>query len=343
MLSQGFVNIWAALAVPVQNGSAQIIAALMAYIGPLFQAAAFAWMLIRLVIQFYEPNANTVQDFLKQMGMAAAVFTLVSVPGEFNYYVTALANGTTGAITNAIAGVFGQGGQVTAASFDQLADKSYSLSVAIMKNVPWYSFKSIPLGIGVMAYNIVTSIAISAIFLAFLIVNVSMSFIIAFGPMFIACIFFPYTRRFFDGWVQALVTAMLSQIFIIALLTLFIVVLLNALGDFAVNLDNGVDIGMLTAAFRNMFVAAAMAILFCLLTWFALKLAASIGGSVGMSMPRIPVREATRAVVSAVSNGSGAAGARGATGPAGAPGPAGSSGGGPTRQYAFNRTVGSAP
>ncbi len=56
-----------------------------------------------------------------------------------------------------------------------------------------------------------------------------MSFIIAFGPLFIAGAFFPYTRRFFDGWVQSLVAAMLTQIFVLALLQLFVAVQSNVL------------------------------------------------------------------------------------------------------------------
>ena len=63
---------------PIQNGSAQIIAAIMAYLGPVFGASVLAYMLITLLIQAYEPNERTAQDLLKQIALAAAIFTLIS-------------------------------------------------------------------------------------------------------------------------------------------------------------------------------------------------------------------------------------------------------------------------
>ena len=92
-----------------------------------------------------------------------------------------------------------------------------------------------------------------------------------------------------------------------------------------------------------------MTFVFLLLTGFALMLAKGISGGVAVSMPRVPIASYGRALASG-GGGGGPPGAgiwtdraRWPPGGGGSGSPIGAAAGLPPRQYAFNRTVGSAP
>ena len=350
MMSTSYQNIWAQIGLPITNGSAQIVTGLMAYVGPIFGAGVLAYLLIRLLIEAYTPNEATVLDFFKQIGLAAAIYTLISQQATFNYYVSGAVTGLTTRITAAIQGAFqGAGGAVTAATFDTLTDRSYALALLVYKQADWYD---VSMGVVIGVYDIVTEGVIAAIFGIWFISSVSLSFIIAFGPLFIAGAFFPYTRRFFDGWVAAVVAAMLTQVFVLALLQLFLGIQTNLLTTTANAFTaNAVDPGNSVPGIRNLCTSLGLTFVFFLLTGFALLLAKGISGGVAVSMPRVPIASYGRALASGGGGGGGPPGGgyRGPAGPAGPPGgggsgsPIGAAAGLPPRQYAFNRTVGSAP
>jgi type IV secretory pathway VirB6-like protein len=100
---------------------------------------------------------------------------------------------------------------------------------------------------------------------SFFVASISMTFIISFGSLFIAGAFFPYTRRFFDGWAGAVVTAALTQIFVVTLLALFVVVqsnMLAALNDTVTGQATGDNAGVFESAIRDLASALAMAAIF---------------------------------------------------------------------------------
>ncbi len=66
VMSNAYANIWQNIALPIQNGSAQIIAAIMAYLGPVFQARVLAYMLITLLIQAYSRTSGPPRTYLSK-------------------------------------------------------------------------------------------------------------------------------------------------------------------------------------------------------------------------------------------------------------------------------------
>ncbi len=142
---------------------------------------------------------------------------------------------------------------------------------------------------------------------------------------------------------------MLTQIFVVALLQLFVAVQSNVLTQLAANSTGApaADAGDSIPGVRDLCTSVGMTLLFCVLTVFALMLAKGISGGVGIALPRVSIAGFGRSLVSgggssrAVAGATGAPGASGASGPGGIPGGAGTAGL-PPRQYAFNRTVGSA-
>lgn len=344
MMSNAFTLIWAAIALPIQNAAGQMVAALMAYVGPEFQAWVLVYILGMLLLAAWMPDDGTdaPMRMFRQIGLAGIIWALISNAATFNYYVTGAVQGVANGVSVAIADVIGGGGApVAAASFDAILDKAFVLGVAVYKSLPWYSPKGWLLGIIVYMYWAIVSTAIAFQYMVFMLASIATSFLVAFGPLFIALGFFPYTRRFFDGWVQVVVTAVLDQIFVIALLSLFVASLSQEIGQLGIGANGAPGAGDYIPQIRNLLVASAMALIFAGLLGFSLKLASSIAGGLGTYTPHIPFGGMVRAV-----GGSGSRGASGSSGPSGGSGPGGpdgSGGGVPPRQFAHNRSIGSAP
>jgi type IV secretory pathway VirB6-like protein len=130
------------------------------------------------------------------------------------------------------------------------------------------------MGVVIGAYDIATESLIAVIFAIWFVSTISLNFVVAFGPLFIAAAFFPYTRRFFDGWVAAVVAAMLTQIFVVALLGLFLGIQSNALTTTAAAFNAGAaDPGNSVPGIRNLCTSLGATFVFVLLVGFTLLLA----------------------------------------------------------------------
>jgi hypothetical protein len=107
--------------------------------------------------------------------------------------------------------------------------------------------------------------------------------LIAFGPLFIACYFFPFTRRYFDGWLSVVVASILTQIFVVGLLSMFLNVMTQVIRNAAVatgtvaagQLGSGSTAGQALL----LLVATVVCTSFTGLTGFLAYVAAKIAGS----------------------------------------------------------------
>jgi len=189
---------------------------------------------------------------------------------------------------------------------------------------------------------IVSVVIIGWLFLLFLLSDVILGFVISFGPLFIACYLFPFTRAFFDGWVRAVVAALLVKIFITALMTLFTVVMMTFVGTvtgtFSTTKGSGAVPGDIATEVVNLVALAAVCSLFGFVGFEMSKLAQSIAGGAHarfQKLPSLPRFGGDRESESSRSSGGGTQ--RQISGPA-----SGAGAEPPPRQFAFDHTVGSA-
>ena len=161
-------------------------------------------------------------------------------------------------------------------------------------------------------------------------------FLIAFGPVFVACYFFPFTRKFCDGWVRTVVAALVTQIFVAGLMSIFVLVITQFITQLSANMSGGgggAPGGDIMNEVVNLLVMLAVFVMFVFLGFYLSRLAQSISGGAHAAFARVPsLRNPFRG---GDKGGGGGGGNRGG----GGSGQAGSGGQAP-RQYAFNKSVG---
>ena len=356
-MPQIFAFLWANVAVPFDAATAQMIAAIQGMIGARFIACVGAYFICTLLIACWGPDEDGFTRFFRQLGLAAVVYTLATTAPAFNTYVAGLIHGIVTAVGNAMAGVLQGGGPLNGIAFDRIATRVYASGLAVYKIIPLFSLKGIAFTIAVLIYWVLSFICLFIMFGIYLLSYIFTDFLISVGPLFIALFFFPYTRNWADGWVRQVATTVLVQIFVVALASFFIFVLNQVLTQVVHGLPVGLAEGGLApagaagdglvSAVMGLLLIAGCCFVFSILTGYIVMAARSIAGGAFNEISRLRVPSAGG--VGGGGGYSGPAGHTGEQGPAGShgqsghAGPAGSAPADPGRQYAFNRSVGSAP
>jgi type IV secretory pathway VirB6-like protein len=170
------------------------------------------------------------------------------------------------------------------------------------------------------------------------------NFVVAFGPLFIALFFFPAARMFFDGWLRCVVGCVLTNIFTIAWLVLFATILTGMLAKMTAASVAGGGADDIVTQVVTMLLAAALVSFFAAMTTFSMVLAVRISGGVSMQL-RASYPSAGGATAPSPSYGSGhshSGGGQGSAAPSHAGGPNAPGSVDQQREYAFNRSIGSA-
>ena len=338
-----FQFLWINIAQRIQNATGQLINALLGYVGPQFQLCVLAYLIVMLLIAAWSSDETAFQRFFRQLWLAAVIYTLASNAAAFDYYVQGAANGIVNGVTNAIAGIFGGNGNITANTFDNISTKMFAAGLTVMKHLTWTApVKSGLLGLAVVAYWLISAASIFVIFLAFISSAIISGFVISFGPLFIACYFFPFTRMFFDGWLRCVVAGMLTQIFTVGWLVMFVTSLQGMMqtmqNDIAANAGDSVE-DVSTAIF-TLILAGFLVWTFSAMTGISALMAIRIsGGAHARLRLGLPGSRAAEQANAAAQQQQQTAWGGGSTASGGSPGPTGT----PPRQHAFQRSVGSAP
>jgi type IV secretory pathway VirB6-like protein len=345
-----FGLVWTNVAVPVDTGSAQMVAALMARVGPWFRLCVGAYLLIMMLIASWSEDADAIQRLFRSLFLAAIVYAIAFNAPTFDYYVTQLVHGTTNAVSTATASLSPTNGALplNADSFDIIMSRCFSIGLAVLKNLPINPLKSVPLGFCVVIYWFLSTFAVVIMYATYLISYVLGAFVMAFGPLFIPLYFFPFTRKYFDGWLSCVMTTILVQIFTAALASMFVFVVGTILnlaatglaGNQLANVDGGVVIGEIMMLVATALICFVFSILSGSLVYVAVRITGGAHAELGKL--RAPSWMPSW-------GGGGMQQPQQQTGPGGANGGSmhglGGSGtaGQPPRDHAFNRTVTSAP
>jgi hypothetical protein len=277
-----FGLIWTNLAVPVDGGSAQMAASLMAKIGPWFKLCVGAYLLCMMLIASWSNDAEAVQRLFRSLFLAAVVYAIAFTAPTFDYYVTQLVHGTTNAISVAVASLSPTMAPIPAGgdAYDIVMSRLFAIGLAIFKNLPINPLKSVPLGMILVVYWFMSTAAVAVMFCEYLISYVLGAFIIAFGPLFIPMYFFPFTRKYFDGWLSCVLGTMLVQIFTAALVSMFVFIIGKIIDLMATGLtgtalakaDGGVVIGELMMVIALALVCLIFAVLAGALVYVAARI-----------------------------------------------------------------------
>lgn len=332
-------TIWQYLTGPFQTGSTQIASALSGWVGTEFRLCVVAYLVVSLLIAGWSSDPHEIPNFFKKLFLASTVFAIAGNLAAYNYYVVGLTHGITDGISTAITGLIGQGKPVTAASFDELGTRLFTLGIVVY-TATGFSWKLIFIGFAIVLHWFLSFIALFLMFTFYCISYVVTVFALGFGPIFVVLYFWEETRRFFNGWLSCLVTGMLTQVFTVALLSILVDVARDVISRYLTTYQGGL-VGAVEDTPRRILVmlgACATTLMFGFLTYQAYKMAQTIAGGVNaeffrLSLPRLnPATAAAQAVTNAANAAGGQAGGAGAAAQAATAG----------RSYGFNRSVGSA-
>jgi type IV secretion system protein VirB6 len=276
-----FHSLWMLIATPIASATDQLAEALLQHNSTTFHLLAFAAMLLFLTKAIFSADDTTFIRWFRMLFFAAIVDVLSSHAAAFNYFVAGAIFGAINGVTMAIGHLFGGNGNITADTFDIVASKTYSVGLVVMKNLPGFSIaKAITLGFVVVFYWIAAEIAVAMIFLFYMLSFVTLQFLVALGPLFVAMAFFDLTRPTFSGWFRAVMSAALTQVFLVALLSLFTTTLVNILTQAASTNPSTGDAGggLIGQIFMCLFGIVAAGF-FAYLTYELLKLASAIAGA----------------------------------------------------------------
>lgn len=284
-----FTLLWTNIALPIDGASAQVVSALMAKVGPWFKLCVGAYLLCILLISAWSNDAEVGQRLFRSLFLASIVYAFAFNASTFDYYVPQLIHGTTNALSTSTANIFNNGAPVNSNAFDIIGTRSFAIGLAVFKNIPLLSLKSIPLGFCVMVYWFLSYWAIVIMFSVYLVSYVLGSFIMDFGPLFIPMYFFPFTRKYFDGWLSVVLGTLLVQVFTATLASMFIFVLgliLNLAatgltGNQLAAVDGGVIIGELMMLIATSLFCCIFAILAGVLVYVAIRITGGAHAELG--------------------------------------------------------------
>jgi len=141
-----------------------------------------------------------------------------------------------------------------------------------------------------LATEIITVICAAFIFLA----KIAISILLGVGPIFIVCLIFPPTRRFFDAWLGQLVSYVLMIVFMAVVMSFA----MGIFGNFVEKVDlKGESFSVIAPTFQLLTVSLVLVII----AWQVPSIASALGGGVGLSMSN-PVAGTARSVARGARN-----------------------------------------
>ncbi len=214
-----FATLYSSIASPLDSSVSVVIAALVGYLTPVLRALMVVYVGGTALTTMMNPTQEPLTGLLRNLIRSALVFFIISSAANFNqYFGTLFLTTLPTELGNSISGATGAH-SLTGGAFDDVWNRAWAAGLVVYKNLPW-SIKGIALQFLVVAYWIIAILAIGVGFLIYLGAHVALGLVVAIGPLFVTCYLFPATRRFFEGWISALVSLVLTQVLTITLLVL---------------------------------------------------------------------------------------------------------------------------
>jgi type IV secretion system protein VirB6 len=270
---QFFATVYTEIDAPVEGAVNGLIAAMSAYLSPIMLALGVIYIAGMAMVTMSNPSQDVVHGFLANILRVAMVYFIVSSATNFTqYFGTIFMTTLPTEIGNAVSGATGAQ-VINGGAFDTVWNKAWTAGLVVYKIIPW-TLKGIALSIMIVVYWVMGILTMGVSFLIYLGCHISLALVVGLGPLFVLCFLFPATRRFFEGWIAALVSLVLTQILTIALLSLLINTENTTIAQIATN--GGGDNVILE--FQMLLYAM---VLFALCAWIALQLPGIATGIAG--------------------------------------------------------------
>jgi type IV secretion system protein VirB6 len=234
------------------NAGNGLLTGSLGYVLPIVTAGAIAWIAAQATAVSH--GAAQPATLLHGIFRIAVVVAVLQSVATYNQWVGDVAQTLPNDVTNAISGA--QGGITTGQAFDQVMNNAFKAGLVLWNSAPKYSFSGLVVSLVVVVFWGVAVICIGAAAMTYATSTVLLIFFIKIGPLFLALFAFTQTRRFGNGWVTAMVSAALTQIFAVAMLVLLIgaeQITLNQIVVSATGQDNSNYVNQIISILLGMF------------------------------------------------------------------------------------------
>ncbi len=304
-----FAATYSTIAAPLQVAINGLLANTIGWVrAPLF-ATITLWVGLQAIA--VANGGTTLSSLYRGLLRAAVVVAILQSVATYDQYVVNLAQTIPNEVGVALAGG-GAGATVTNGSaFDLVWNQAAKAGLMVWEHIPSYSFKGAILTLCVAAYFIVAFASILGGFTIYLVSSILMSLLLCVGPLFIALYPFPPVRRFFAGWLSAIVGAGITQILSVAVLGLLIGGEMATVNRIVQNAGDGANANFVSELLI-LLEAGGLMFFVCRLINQVPAISVAIAGGVYQnvgrlaSMPMVMVGATARAATASVGRGAGA-------------------------------------
>jgi type IV secretion system protein VirB6 len=218
-----FTGAYAAIDEPLTNAVDAALDNLIGYVSPTLKVLLTIYIIWIALQTRWVPTGAPVSGLIAHAARGAVIVMLLSNTSTFNQWVGSVFLSTIpDGLGNALNGTIGSGAITGGTQFDDIWNGAWKAGLIVYKNLPEWSMKGAFLALAVIAFWVFAFIAVGAGFLMFIGAHVLMALLMITGPIFIACALFPASRKFFSGWLATTVGVLVTQVLVIALMSLMI-------------------------------------------------------------------------------------------------------------------------
>jgi type IV secretion system protein VirB6 len=218
---------------PLTNAVDAALGNMIGYVNPTLKVLLTIYIIWIALQARWVPTGAPVSGLIAHAARGAVIVMLLSNTATFNQWVgTIFLHSIPDELGNALNGSVGGGSPITGgAQFDDVWNGAWKAGLVVYKNLPEWSMKGAFLALAVIAFWVLSFIAVGVGFLMFLGAHVLMALLMITGPIFIACALFPVPRRFFAGWLATTVGVLVTQVLVVALMSLMVLIQKNQLSQ----------------------------------------------------------------------------------------------------------------
>lgn len=193
-----------------------MIAALTGPVGRVLRVGIvtmIAWLMLQSSLK--GGNANPLSDLEGKLILGGAVYLIASQVANYHQWVADLFLQQLGQQISAL--ISGDAQTITGKTFDDIWNVAYVAGLAVYQQLSW---TDIGLQFLIVVYWLAALAAIGFGFAIWLVSYVLLALLVGTGPIFLACAAFPALRSIFERWIGGLISSVVLQVFVIALLVI---------------------------------------------------------------------------------------------------------------------------
>lgn len=169
-----------------------------------------------LLGQVLSPAANPLSEIERRLIRGAVAFAVATNLATYTTYVKDVALALPEQIASSVTGAV-SGGAPSGGAFDAVWNKAFVGGLAVYNTL---AHTEIALQGLVVLYWIAALFAIGGGFVLWVAGKVFLYLLLGLGPLFVGMLAFPLTQNWFQGWLNAIITSVVGQVLVVALLVI---------------------------------------------------------------------------------------------------------------------------